>query len=794
MYVAFIVAHLFIFPDTDIAPPTISNEEAGAIVQKAKESGIIKQRNIVAVVTGVMGAGKTCFLKRFFKKGIPEAYTSTGVTGEAYRGILRHVANVRTLEYVPRGRILQLLAPLLKIGVPEGDVEALAQFFLDARSGSSSHTTTPSALPKAPFSQAQMPTDPYHSDVASQPEPVLHSKVTFSQNELTSLVQSEPKPDETMLPNSLRLELIHMLDTGGQPEFMDAMPSLVHNSDLMILVLDLTQNLDVSLIPSLYKSGTRYEKLNVLRRTNKLIIRQLIRTMQAKRARFKGQGKTRSTKFLVVGTHKDCIDKKKLPKVLATFDEELKKIFDGAVKDELILYEGKRIFPLNLKTPDENDEKVLQSITETIQFPNIREVELPLSFFMFEQDAHKFVAERGGVEVLNFKECLAIGEKLSMSQRVVQAALLYLHDHNVFLYFPDILPNLVFLDPQVPLDLVNAIVRFSYLAEKNKIPCLTEKQQDTCHHGRITLDLLNHRELSSSFVESVYQPKDAIKLFQKIYTISPLSVDRQPSPNSAAAELPTDETDREYLMMCLLPDKREDEICEYLFHLHVSTASTISPLLVQFENDCAPNGVFGNTVSCLISNFNWQISLTLKGSKPQCLAHNIATLSAANVPLKVTLVNTLQYFEVHVNADDAALQKHIPKIQSTVFKAVTEVLRSMHFDIEFEPAFLCPCDPSVPHAATIFQNPPSSSVTNESYLTCSKTKDPIGGLEWKHGVWFSEWKGQKVHKVCVYLLATLKKLKNIRVILNIYVHFSCIHSMVTLKLVVVIYLGVFADA
>ena len=734
--------------DTDNAPPpTTSDEEARAIVQKAKESGIIKQRDIVAVVTGVMGAGKTCFLKRFFKKGIPDTYTSTGVTGEAYRGIMRHVANFRTLEYLPRGRILELLAPLLKIGVPEGDVEALAQIFLDAHSGPSSsrpsqsttHSTTLSVPGFHSFTQTQMPTDPpsYHSDVASQPEPILHSQITLSQNQLKILVQKEPKPE--VLPESLRLELVHMLDTGGQPEFMDAMPSLVHNSDLMILVLDLTQDLDDSPIPSLYKSGTRYEKLNVSRRTNKLIIRQLIRTMQAKRVRFKGQRKTRSTKFLVVGTHKDCIPEDQLSKVLDTFNEKLRKIFDGAVKDELILYEGKRIFPLNLKTPNESDEKVLQSILENIQFSDIEEFELPLFFFMFEHVAHRFVAERGGVKVLNFKKCLEIGIKLSMSQKVVQAALLYLHEHNVFLYFPDILPNLVFLDPQVPLDLVNAIVRFSYLAEKNEIPCLTEKQQDMCQHGRITLDLLKHKELSSSFVDSVYQPEDAIKLFQKIYTIAPLSVDRQPSPNSGAAKSPTAETDREYLMMCLLLDKKEDEI-----HKSLSLLSTtaISPLLVRFENDCAPNGVFGNTVSCLISNFNWQILLTLEG-KSQCLAHNIVTLCAGNAPLEVTLVNTLQYFEVHVNADDAALQKHIPKIQSTVFEAVTEVLRSMHFDIEFDPAFLCPCDPSVPHAATIFRDSPSSPVTNESYLMCSKTKAPRGGLGWKHGVWFLDWKRQR---------------------------------------------------
>ena len=121
------------------------------------------------------------------------------------------------------------------------------------------------------------------------------------------------------------LEFIHISDTGGQPKFMETMPSLVHNSDLIVLVLDLTKKLDECLTPSYHEDGTGYEK-NVSLRTNKQILHQLIRTMQAKRACSKGRGKKRDSKFLVIGTHKDCIDEKEEPleKVLETLENQLK--------------------------------------------------------------------------------------------------------------------------------------------------------------------------------------------------------------------------------------------------------------------------------------------------------------------------------------------------------------------------------------------------------------------------------------------------------------------------------------
>ena len=664
--------------------PQMEDGEVAKIVKKAMESGCIKQRNTVAIVTGIMGAGKTTFLKRLFQQDIPSSYTSTGVVGDSYRGVMGHLASLRSLEYVPRGRMLKLLTPLLKLGIPEGDVEAIAQMFMDAKAVSTRASSTPV--------------------VAITTEP------TYSQDALQGLLKEESEKSA----DCQELDLIHVLDTGGQPECMEVMPSLIHNSDLVILVLDLARGLECCTTPFCAEEGKQYDKSTLLQCPNKHIIHQLISTMQAKRARsnYKGKSSSCHSRFLVVGTHRDCI---KPPEhyrnVLDSCSEELEKLFGRVVEKEQILYKGGLIFPLNLQVPELDDENVLSEIREDLRLPDVKQFDLPLSFFMFEQDAHKHVEKKArAVKVLSLNECVEIGARLKMSRKTVQAALLYLYKHNVFLYFQDALSDLVFLDPQEPLELVNAMVRLSYKvnAKSNEVQHLTRHMKRCLSEGIITEELLKHNDLSLHFVSDIYQPRDAITLFQKIHTIAPLGeVNRE----------------KEYVMMCLLPDKTKDEICSLL-----PSSPRVIPLLVHFENDCAPIGCFGNCISCLVMKYGWDLLRTLE-RKPQCLAHNVVQFSGTpTVPMEITLVSCTGYFEVHVNPKNSQEERHCPEIHLNVVSAVQHVLNDMHYDISIKPAFLCQCtntpcnstqppaatEPHTttePHAATVIPPPPTSSST-----------------------------------------------------------------------------------
>ena len=743
----------------------MTDEEALAIVQKALESGSLKQRNVVTVVTGIMGSGKTWLLSRLFRIKPPDLYTSTGVAEKSFRGLMRRIAHINSFDLLTLDQIFEFLAPLFLAGIPAADIASLAQSFTAMQASEPSQPPSEQALTSSSISPFPS-SSPSFLDVS--PMEVSQPEETPSSKAMMGLVQKAKSSKEALV-----LELLHMIDTGGQPEFMEVMPCLIHNSDLTILVLDLTKSLDAYPTLTFHDNGTAFKKPNVSPCTIRQIIRQLARTMQAKRGKNKGM---KSSKFLVIGTHKDCVDKTKLPEVLSILNEELKAIFLPAMEEQLIIFgEGKIVCAVNLLNPDGDDEKAFDSIRDSIVSASIGiEIDTPLCLFMFEQDAIKYAEEQKGkgrhVMVLSLEECLQVGMRLKMGREMVQAALIYFHRHNVFLYFRHILPNLVFLDPQVPLDFVNAIVRFIYKAMSGDIGPLTAQQIRFCNEGILTEELLQHECLSTSFVPNLYEPRHALNLFQHIFTVAPLSEDspavekdeNRNSPTEGAQKLASKPAQAllatavqnkpqlgtvpgkapqigktEYLMMCLLPDKAPNEVRKCL-----PSSPQVSPLLVRFSNDCAPSGSFGNTVSCLISSFKWEIAHT-RQRKTECLAHNIVTLRPHTTPVKVTLVNSTRYFEIHMNAGSAAdtpLEEY-SEIRSTIFATLKKVFQTMQFeDIEFEPAFLCPCDPtSAAHAATIF---PESAVTTKSQLVCTEEKVRVGKLQWSHGVWFQDWHGE----------------------------------------------------
>ena len=63
--------------------------------------------------------------------------------------------------------------------------------------------------------------------------------------------------------------------------------------------------------------------------------------------------------------------------------------------------------------------------------------------------------------VVSKKQCLRIGKAILMEQKDVEAALMYYHNLTVFLYFPKVLPNMVFLHPQPLFDTLSELISTS---------------------------------------------------------------------------------------------------------------------------------------------------------------------------------------------------------------------------------------------------------------------------------------------------------------------------------------------
>ena len=698
-------------------------------MKEALKSIRVKQRNAVAAVVGVTGAGKTCALHCVFGLQPPKRYTSTGVAERSFRGLLHRIASMGSFQLLSQKEIFSFIAEAFASEESHIGVDSIAKCQTEpqqpgSRQASPSSSTPASLSTLAASSSSASPLlsksspGPFSPEITSSDEQ-LPVEESYAKSAIIDLVQVT-----THSKREFVVELLHMIDTGGQPELMEVMPCLIHNSDLTILVLNLEQPLDAYPKIAFHRDGKGFKRLLPSALTHSQIIKQLARTMQAKICvRVGGHG----SKLIVIGTHYDCIWPWKRSAMLAAVNMELKSIFVPAFKNELIPYRSldEIIYPVDARTPK---HQVFEQIRQDIKKADIGvEIQMSPAYFMFEQDAI-LRANTSGRQVLSLDECFSIGAPLKMSPEIVEEALKYLHQNNIFLYFPTILPKLVFVDPQVPLDFVNKVVAFFKCRD---LPGLPVEYEILLQNGTISEEMLQHESLSSCFVPGLYESHHAIKLFTHLRVLAPLSEsdpalqDREVKHSNKPALEPNVSSTRKFLMPCMLQDLKD--ISKFL------PKSLVATFVVRFSNDCAPNGVFGGSLSTLLSSHGWEICSKKDGS-PQCLAHNIVTLHDPKMPAQITYVNATCHYEVYVKADDMVAYASVcPMIRNAIFSAIRSTFEVMHFDETIEDAFLCPCkeNASLSHAVL------PCTFHQRIYLKCSISGESLGLADDKHKVWLS---------------------------------------------------------
>ena len=573
-------------------------------------------------------------------------------------------------------------------------------------------------MPSPPSPLAQSPSSPTeHSPTESShflpALPKLPTSNSPSCQEMIPLVTSlAGMPD---FPKDLLLELVHMIDTGGQPELMEVMPSLIHNANLAMVLVNLKYGLNECPPVNYHEKGVAYTHNSPSRYTSREVVLKLVSTLHSKKF-LKEQ-----FRILIVATHRDCVEGDMETRVEA-LNSELHSLLLPAFENELILFEqpNKIAFVLNLKNPDNNDERALELIRTQVGEPSWGNTfETPISFFALEQDLVKFAEDEVKRDILSLEECRQVGAHLGMSSEMVIAALVLFHHQNTFLYFQQVLPNHVFIKPQVPFDIINGIVRFSY----KKLQGVPAKLARLLNNGIITEELLSCHEISPHFKTGFYEVKDAINLFCHTFTIAPL--DHKDDTASRA-----DQAEREYLMMCLKPTIPDHELHHYL-----PQSSETDPLVMKFSSGCVPLGCFGSTISCLLSKYRWEVVRKSDGS-PKCLAHNIASLRAPDLLVDITLVDFTQHFEIHVSCNVSIHElpsNTCSHVLTTVFGAVEKVFDIMHLDrdqIKISPAVVCPCQKTEEKHFATFENH-----RDKYFLCCSQA---IMKVDEKQCLWMGD--------------------------------------------------------
>ena len=653
--------------DVVFTSTVISDERAQQLIDKA----LVKGRYVVSTVTGLTGSGKTYLLSRLFGREPPDLYASTE---KSEQGQFLHFLSNTSFKLLSHKDILELLASCIQAGMTEA--------------------SPPLSLPSsvAPCASDLDVTTTSLPSPSSKPQSLPEESPT--RQEMVRLVKEANTSKKEMV-----LELIHMIDTGGQPEFMERMPCLIHNTNLVILVVNLLYGLDERPPVRFHVKGMAYKRKMPSQYSTRQMIRKLAATLQTKRSSHK---KGSLFHILVVATHRDCVEGDLKARIQA-LNRELRDSLLPTYKDKLIMYSADKIaFVLYLKDPDDDDEKSLEMIKSKVSDKAHalgEPSDIPGSFFMYEQDLFKYAKEKRGV--LSLEECLDVGAGLKMKHEEVRESLLFLHHNTTFLYFEEVLPELVFVRPQIPLDFLNAV---SYKVRDREIGVLPMDTMESLKKGIITEETLNCSEFSTCFVPGLYEPRHAIELFCHTFTLTPLSRMRN-----------------EYLMISLLPPIPDEDL-----HQYIPSSADMVPLVVKFTDDCVPLNCFGSIISCLLSRDDWYLT---NGDNhfPECLANNIVSLlcRTPTACLKVVLVDTAHYIEVHVNKAE-----NLHQVREEILRAITRVIKVMYIsDCEVSPAFLCPCkEVDRPHTASL------GKVDSKHYLLCSKSGWK-GEPQDKHIIW-----------------------------------------------------------
>ena len=675
-----------------------TSKAAQQILQDALEKGFVECHIWKVLFTGAAGSGKTSLKHRLFGEEPPSLRCSTALAEAAIRAISREIVGTDLTGWfrVSYEELMKMLGGALKAGVPmeksppevrvhNQPITFTTHYSEQAKGvtvpvGSSPKLSTKTTAVYPPVSTTQSGT----------------AQVSPSKQELVKLVQKSQGSKRF-----LELQWIHFIDSGGQPQFHEVLPAFIRNTTATIFVMKLSENLDEHpMIEYFDEKGELCGKPYRHALSNHQMLQCCIRTILSRPSTKEGK----HSRLFVVGTHRDCESRSFHSESRIQKNKILLNMLKP-LKDRLVYYRlsSEVIFPINAKTPTEQDQQVCAKIRKVVEDKKCTppHYKIPIGWFLLEQDIVN--SAKGGV--ISRKECHSIAGILGIKEKALKAALEYFHDLNIFLYYPSILPDVVFSNPQIPLDKVTELVHFSYSLHSDSPPIALEGEWlQFRDKGIVTLEMFQDERFSTHYIPDLFTPTDLIKLFEHLLIIAPLS-------------------NTTYFMPSLLYMVTPEDVSKLL----PPPSSPAAPLLVHFPAGCAQNGVFCALVVYLISKCQWDVECNPEGV-PLCASRSCVCFQLPGKPVSVVLVDTFSYFEVHVTTRNTMYSKVCPMLREAIFSGLKAAAKALKYNNSTPvPAFFCKCS-SPPHAAT----PVISD--DDCYLMCTKCSNS-GTLTKQHSVW-----------------------------------------------------------
>ena len=677
---------------------------------------------MVCLLVGVAGAGKTHTKHLLFRWAPPEVRGSTPLAVRPVQAI-RVRREGEQLQEVEPDQLGQMVAgTVAQGGVPlerNSFFQCLvACFYKTASAGISapsqqplSPNTTTEISPIVARSRSYGATERPSNEPTSYERKCCYCCPFGHSHDSDSEQIAKAALDKTIreIANTSQSQLlsgdwIYLIDSGGQIEFLEVLPAFLQHISVCLFVTKLSEMLSERPKIEYFENGKPVGDPMLCPFTNEQMLMRCVQTID-------DSSTNQGSKLVMVGTHRDDAHKCQLESIEAKNRRLQSKLCPDF--DRSLVFHGREIiFPINAKNPGPQDREVASEITKVIfnVVSGLEPRKTPISWFKFEQIIQK-LARNHGIRILPWKECLKVARLLHLSKKDLDAALDHLASFGVIHYYPHLLPDVVFVDPQFILDKISEVVKFHFKLRHDSTPHIAVggEWRKFINEGFITLELLR-KEQFSTYYTNFFTPSEFLKLMK----------DRLIVTNLIGQD--------EYFMPCLLRTMESQEVDEYRV-----TASGVAPLAIHFSCKLVPHGVFCSLVAFLRSSQNsspWKLFPHPETStEPQCLTRNcIKFKSPKDAPGSLTLIDAFSHFEVHVNTQCDICVNLCPSIWQTLAEGIQKAIETLKYQLVPKQAFLCKHNNTRPHLALLAKEP-------LNYWTCEQNSDISGPLEEQHNVW-----------------------------------------------------------
>ena len=654
-------------------------------LQQAKVNGsTLKLSYTTILFTGSARAGKTSFLNLLSKRKFISHHHSTGVVESEHvltvkrAGMVESGSKSKWVELDHKNMIAQLNKLLSNVRLVENTKESTTI----RQTKSLSNLQDPSVNPDVTTSDASSKTISL-INLQSPPSSLNVKEKKCAVEDNIASAQSYLVPSLGEVWN-----MINLLDTGGQPEFVNLLPAVSSSISLTFIVLNMVggvKALDEPVLVVHSEHGKKSFEPYHLGLTNLDLVKLLmassknsgLRTSLPIQPLHKGV-ESDNTYQCYVGTHAD--------KVKATQIQEIESKLESVafeLKCRKCLWEQNEnvLFTVDNTTADSdniwdhlqsemnasrcsedpNAEVIRNRIQKLVQKRNVYDV--PISWFILLLELQRLCTKRKVSFLLYGEACYICTQgNLCQDNSDFQSALLFFHIMGLLFYYHDVpgMCKYVIVDHQWLFNKLTSLVKVSFPRSGFDQEAIGQLKNE----GLFTKSLIHQIQLEKDIDKECF-----IALLIHLKIIAPVDQEK-------------------YFMPCVLPSYSLQQsghiILDQYGHLQYEQ------LCVQFPHCPLPQGFFCCLVVEIFQNLpnNW-VRPRLSRKYSHHSYSNLISFHTSDTGHSVSLIDRIGYLEVQIRHEEDTLPIH-NEVREILLRDLDGVCNHLQYDNkQLEIGFLC---------------------------------------------------------------------------------------------------------